>query len=257
MIMRPLQTDLSVFNKLNFERPPVGVKYLFFKPKGIEPLPMDKNLAFCEMLTEAQRAKAPFYFSKEHNETCVGKILLGMTEMEPFAEAGEIGPRLGIVQDARVNHNFYHHVPRFSKGIINYVAFAPIDKLTFEPDVLIITATLKQAEIVMRAMTYSTGEPYTSKTTMVMGCSWIYIYPFESGKVNYLMPEWIHGMTGRELFAPNTVLISIPYQWLQTVVQNLREIKLQFHTTKKEYLSEFEQILSNLVQETKNDSKSV
>jgi hypothetical protein len=107
MNMRPLQTDLSVFSKLDFERPPVGVKYLFFRPKGIEQLSMDKNLAFCEMLTEAQRAKAPFYFSKDNNETCVGKILLGMTEMEPFAEAGQIGPRLGMVQEARVNHNFY------------------------------------------------------------------------------------------------------------------------------------------------------
>jgi uncharacterized protein (DUF169 family) len=232
--MRPLQTDLSVFSKLDFERPPVGVKYLFFRPKGMEQLSMDKNLAFCEMLREAQLATAPFYFSKENNETCVGKILLGMTEMEPFAEAGQIGPRLGMVQEARVNHNFYHHVPRLSKGIVNYVAFAPIDKLTFEPDVLIIT------------------EPYTSKTTIFMGCSWIYIYPFESGKVNYLMPEMIHGMTGRELFAPNTVLISIPYQWLQTVTQNLREMKLQFHTSKKEYLAEFEQILGDLVQESQN-----
>ena len=252
MKMRPLQTDLSGFGRLDLERPPVGVKYLFFRPEGMEQLSMDKNLAFCEMLKEAQFADAPFYFGRENNEICVGKILLGMTDMEPFAEAGQIGPRLNMVQEARVNHNFYHHVPRLSKGIVNYVAFAPIDKLTFEPDVLIVAATPKQAEIVMRAMTYSTGEPYTSKATIFMGCSWIYIYPFESGKVNYLMPEWIHGMTGRELFAPNTVLVSIPYQWLQVVSQNLREIKLVFHESKKEYLAEFEEILGDLVQESEN-----
>ncbi|MCX5813862.1 MAG: DUF169 domain-containing protein [Proteobacteria bacterium] len=252
MKIRPLQTDLSGFGRLNLERPPVGVKYLFFKPEGMEQLSLDKNLAFCEMLKEAQFADAPFYFSRENNETCVGKILLGMTDMEPFAEAGQIGPRLGMVQEARVNHNFYHHVPRLSKGIVNYVAFAPIDKLTFEPDVLIVTATTKQAEIVMRAMTYSTGEPYYSKTTIFMGCSWIYIYPFESGKMNYLIPEMIHGMNGRELFEPNTVLVSIPYQWLQTVAQNLREIKMVFHESKAEYLAEFEEILVDLIKESEN-----
>src|SRR4030043_2106760 len=85
-----------------------------------------------------------------------------------------------------------------------------------------------------------------------MGCSLIYVYPFETGKGNYLIPEWIHGMTGREIFAPNTVLMSIPYQWLQTVTQNLREIKLQFHTSKKEYLEEFQEILVDLVEESKN-----
>ena len=252
MNIRPLQTDLSAFGRLGLERPPVGVKYLFFRPEGMEQLPLEKSLAFCEMLREAQFAKAPFYFGRENNETCVGKILLGMAEMEPFAEAGEIGPRLGMLQEARVNHNFYHHVPRLSKGIVNYVAFAPIDKLTFDPDVLIVAATPKQAEIVMRAMTYSTGEPYTSKTTMVMGCSWIYIYPFESGNVNYLMPEMIHGMTGRELFAPNTVLVSIPYRWLPTVARNLGEIKLQFHESKKKYFDEFEAILGDLVEESEN-----
>lgn len=252
MKMRPLETDLSGFSRLGLERPPVGVKYLFFRPEGMEQLPLDKNLSFCEMLREAQFSATPFYFGRENNETCVGKILLGMAEMEPFAEAGEIGPRLNMMQEARVNHNFYHHVPRLAKGIVNYVAFAPIGKLTFDPDVLIVTATPKQAENVMRAMTYSTGEPYTSKATMVMGCSWIYIYPFESGNVNYLMPEMIHGMTGRELFAPNTVLVSIPYRWLPTVAQNLKEIKLPFHESKQKYFDEFTGILRDLGKESVN-----
>lgn len=250
--MRKPQTDLSGFCRIDFGKPPIGVKYLFFRPGEMEQLPIDKNLSLCEMLVEAQEAQAPFYFSKENNETCVGKILLGMTEMEPFAEAGEIGPRLGIVQEARVNHNFYHHVPRLSKGTVNYVAFAPLDKLTFEPDVLIITATLRQAEIVMRAMTYSTGEPYRSKATIVMGCSWIFIYPYETGQVNYLVPEMIHGMTGRELFAPNTMLISIPYQRLQTVALNLKEINLVFHESKEKYFAEFQKILADLG--TKSDN---
>jgi uncharacterized protein (DUF169 family) len=213
---------------------------------------MEKNLAFCEMLTEAQTTDAPFYFSKDNNEACVGKILLGMQDMEPFGEAGEIGPRLGIMQEPRVNHNFYHHVPRFAKGTVNYVAFAPIDKLNFEPDVLIVTATARQAEIVMRAMAYSTGEPYYSKSTMVMGCSWIYIYPFETGRVNYLMPEMIHGMKGRERFAPNTVLIAIPYQWLATVARNMKEINPVFHETRQKYLAEFEAILGDLVNKSRN-----
>ena len=40
--MRPLQTDLSIFKKLDLERPPLGIKFLFFKPEGMEPLPPRK-----------------------------------------------------------------------------------------------------------------------------------------------------------------------------------------------------------------------
>ncbi|OGP57149.1 MAG: hypothetical protein A2162_00695 [Deltaproteobacteria bacterium RBG_13_52_11b] len=250
--MRPLQTDLSIYRRLQLERPPIGVKFLFFRPEGMEQLPMDKNLSFCEMLVEAQKTATPFYFAKENNETCIGKILLGMQEMEPFAESGQIGPRLGIFQEARANYIFYQYVPKFGKGTVNYVAFSPIEKLTFDPDVLIITAAPSQAEIVMRAMTYSTGELYQSKTTPVMGCAWTYIYPYQSGKVNYIIPEMVHGMKGRVLFPEGSILVSIPYQWIPIVTQNLKEMKMHLpsHASKEQYLAEFGQIVGDLVQKS-------
>jgi uncharacterized protein (DUF169 family) len=252
--MRPLTQDLSVFNKLHFETPPVGVKFLFFRPEGMEQLSVDKGLSFCEMLREAQQGGTPFYFGKENNEACVGKILLGMEDMEPFAESGQIGPRLGIFQEARANYIFYQHVPKFSKGIVNYVAFSPMDKLQFEPDVLIITANPGQAEIVMRAMTYSTGEIYVSRTTPVMGCAWLYIYPYQTGKVNYLIPDMVHGLKGRELFAEGSILISIPYHWIPIMTQNLREMQLHLpsHTGREQYLSEFGGVIGGLIQESQD-----
>ena len=252
--MRPLKQDLSVFNKLEFEVPPVGVKFLFFRPEAMEQLSTDKNLSFCEMFTEAQRSGTPFYFSKENSEACVGKILLGMEDMAPFAESGQIGARLEIFQEPRANYIFYQYVPKFEKDTVNYVAFSPLDALTFEPDVLVITATPSQAEIVMRAMTYSTGELYSSKTTPVMGCAWFLIYPYQTGKVNYLIPEMIHGLRGRKLFAEGSVLISIPYQWIPIITENLREMKmfLASDESKEQYLAEFERTIAGLVQDSEN-----
>jgi uncharacterized protein (DUF169 family) len=148
----------------------------------------------------------------------------------------------------------FQYVPKFGKGIVNYVAFSPIDKLTFEPDILIITATHSQTEIVMRAMTYSTGELYKATTTPVMGCAWTYIYPYQSGKVNFLIPEMVHGMKGRELFAEGSILISIPYHWIPIITQNLQEMNMHLpsHTSKEKYLSEFGEIIGELVQESQN-----
>ena len=253
--VKPLKQDLSIFNRFQFEIPPVGVKFLFFRPEGIEQLAMDKTLSFCEMLTEAQRTRTPFYFSKENTETCVGKILLGMEEMEPFAESGQIGDRLEIFQEPRANHIFYQYVPKFGKGTVNYVAFSTLDKLPFEPDVLIIVATPSQAEIVMRAMSYSTGELYTSKTTPVMGCAWFYIYPYQTGKVNFLIPEMVHGMKARELFAEGLILVSIPYHWIPIITQNLKEMKwaLPAYTGGREkYLEQEKKIFEALAQESRN-----
>lgn len=241
--------DLSILNGLGLKAPPIGIKFLFYRPVGIEQLSLERGLSFCEMLREAQKNLTPFFFGTENRETCVGKFLLGMEEMEPFAESGQIGPKLGIFQEPRANYAFYKYVPKFPTGVVNYVAFSAIDKLPYDPDVLIIAATPSQAEIVMRATTYSTGEIYSSKTTPVMGCAWIYIYPYQSGKVNYLLPEMVHGMNGRELFSEETVLISIPYQTLPTVIENLGEMKwhLPSHKGRDVYLAEFGKVFEELI----------
>jgi len=248
--MNPRQTDLSVLSGFKFERPPVALKFEFFRPDSVEPLPRDKKLSLCEMLVEAQICGAPFYLGTEHDETCVGKILLGMQDMEPFAESGQIGERLKIFDQARANYALYRHVPRFDKNVVRYVVFSPWDKAAFEPDVLVMAADHSQAEIVLRSITYSTGELYHSRTTPVMGCAWLTIYPFQSGNVNFLVPDMVHGMKGRELFAANSILIAVPYRWIPTMARNLSEMTwhLPSHRSRSQYLEEFGAILGELTE---------
>ena len=69
--------DFSPLERLGLKLPAVGVKFDFFRPEGIPPLEKDKPMALCEMLRECQRRGAPFYFSREHQETCTGKVWLG------------------------------------------------------------------------------------------------------------------------------------------------------------------------------------
>ena len=220
--MKPLSQDLSIYNKFNFKHPPVAVKFLPTRPEGIEQL--DKQLSFCEMVKEAQERGTPFYFAKE-NETCFGKALLGMEDLPAFAEAGQIGVRLEIFQDARANSHLYQELYILPRGIVNYVAFSTLDKLEFEPDLLIILANAIQAEIVLRAMSYSTGALRESKSTGVLGCAWIYNYPYRSGKVNFTVTGLAFGMKAKEVFEGGQILISIPYNWITTITQNLKEMK--------------------------------
>lgn len=252
MKLKKLSQDLSVFSKLNLDKPPIGVKFTFFRPEGIEQLKSDKNLSLCEMVKEAQETNSPFYFNKENNETCVGKILLGMEDMAPFAESGQIGERLGVFEEARANQHFYQYVPKMDRNIVNNVVFSPIDQLTFEPDVLVITAGPSQAEIVMRAVTYSTGEMYKSTTTPVMGCAWFLIYPYKTQEINFIIPEFVHGPKGRKLWDENTIIISIPYRWIPTVTGNLEKMKwhLPSHNSTEEYYTEFGHIITSLIKES-------
>jgi uncharacterized protein (DUF169 family) len=223
--MRPLKTDLSIFGKLELEKPPVGVKFLFHKPEGIEQL--DKSLALCEMLPEAQRRGAAFYFTRE-NENCFGSSVVGMAENGPspsFAQSGELGVKLEIFQEQRANKRLFQINPGLPRGTVNYVVLAPLDKITFEPDLLLFMVNATQAELILRAMTYSTGEMYDSKTTTALSCAWLYAYPYITGKVNYYISGMGFGSIGREALEPGWVLIAIPYNWIPTIAENLKEME--------------------------------
>jgi uncharacterized protein (DUF169 family) len=251
--MDPLRTDLSIFKKSNFANHPVGVKFSLFKPDGFEPL--DQKLAFCEILKEAFKREKPFYFSKEQ-EDCFGRAILGMVEEDKsLGESGIVGYKWGLFQEPRANGRLYHKNYHLGKGTVNYVVFSPIEKLTFDPDLLLIMANPDQAEIILRAMTYSTGELYESKTSPVLGCCWLFTYPYMSGKVNYMLTNLqTHGMKSRKVFPDGWVLMSIPFNWIPTIAQSLNEMRwdLPEYAAGKEYfMQERQRILNEVMQEFK------
>ncbi|MBN1189742.1 MAG: DUF169 domain-containing protein [Dehalococcoidales bacterium] len=221
--MKPMQTDFSVYRKFNFQYPPVAIKFLFFKPDAVEPL--EKKLALCEMIKEAQLREKPFFMTGE-DENCFGKSFLGMTGDGPsFSDGGELGILFGIFREPRDNIRLRRFDYSIDKGVINYVVFSKLDQLNFEPDILFILADTGQTEIILRAMTYSTGEMYESKLTTIGGCSWLFAYPYLSGKVNFTTTGLSFGMKSRKVFPEGRMLISIPYQWIPTITRNLEEME--------------------------------
>jgi uncharacterized protein (DUF169 family) len=214
-------SDLAIFDKFNFERKPVGVKFLLNKPGGIKKLV--KEMAFCEMLGEAQKS-SPFYVARD-NFTCMGPVVLGMEQADPIFESGQVGPKDGIYKEARANRRIYYYIPKLSRGTVRYVAFSPLDKLSFEPDVLIITAPVNQAEILLRAYCYTTGRMITTRSTPVLICTWLYIYPYVSGELNYTVSGLGFGMKARGILPEGLMLLSVPYDSLPMLVENLQAME--------------------------------
>jgi uncharacterized protein (DUF169 family) len=212
--------DYSVFEKFNFEHKPVGIKYLLNKPEGLEKT--TESLPICRMFRQAQD-KAPFYAAQE-NLACMERLWLGMMEPEPYFESGQIGATERIYQEARANRRIYHHIPRLAKGTVRYVAFSSVDRLPFEPDVLIIAARTAQAEILLRAASYSIGKPLSAKYTPVLSCAWVFAYPYVSGELNYTVTGLGYGMKMSKVLPEGLVLISVPYDIIPMLIENLQEM---------------------------------
>jgi uncharacterized protein (DUF169 family) len=251
--MKPLQTDLSIYRKFNFDKPPVGVKFLPARPEGIEQL--DTQMALCEMMNEAQQRGKAFYINKE-NEDCAGAMILGMVAPSLHAGGGELGVKWGIYQEARVNERLIAKSPKVPPGNINYVVFAPLEQINFEPDLLFLVASVSQAEIVLRAMSYSTGELWTSKATSGGACAYLFAYTYLSGKVNYLTTGLTLGLKGRRVYPEGLLLFSIPYDQIPVITRNLEKMEwvLPAYTdkTREQFLERRKGIFAELAREFGN-----
>jgi uncharacterized protein (DUF169 family) len=215
------ERELAVLERFEFDVQPIGVKFLTKRPEGMERL--NENVALCEMLKKAQEGKV-FYADKENHTCDAGTYVLGQAEApEPFI-SGRFGAGLQIFEEPRSASRLYHYIPKIGRGVVYYVAFSPLDRLSFDPDILIILAKTSQTEIILRAMSYRNGKMWSSKLSAAIGCAWIYAYPYLTGELNYTMTGLGHGMRRRRLFPEGHQLISIPFDLLGSMLQALRDM---------------------------------
>lgn len=215
--------DYSILDKLDLERKPVGVKFLSVRPQGITRI--KKRLSFCEMFKEAQTSP-PFYVQKEDLH-CVEPLLLGMEDPDPMLVGGLVGEADGLFEEARANRKLYQYLPKMLKGLVNYVAFASLDKISFDPDVVVITAQAGQAYHILRALNYASGDMWSAKGTSIAACAWMYIYPVLSGELNFTVSGLSLGMRALKVLPEGLIIISIPWTKLDETLKNMRNMKWQ------------------------------
>ncbi|MGE4485489.1 MAG: DUF169 domain-containing protein [Oscillospiraceae bacterium] len=246
--------DFEVFKGFNFEYPPVGVKFSMTKP-GDLPL-LTKKHAICEMLREAQLSEGGFYAAYDNHNCKVGPYILGQIGREPGIVGGQIGPRLGVYQDARANRQIYLDMPRLDEGTGSYTWFSKLDGISFDPDIIILTAKPSQAEIVLRAKGYRSGKGWNARGTSVAGCASLYTYPYLSGDMNMMVTGLHHGMKVREIFPEGLLFLSIPFQLIPEIISNLKEMQWnlpQYSWGREQHLKRMKEIGQEIAAEMKNN----
>jgi uncharacterized protein (DUF169 family) len=231
--VKPKTLDYAILAKLGLTRKPVGVKFLPYKPEGIERI--QKSLNLCQMFAEASTS-APFYVQKDDLH-CVEPMILGMEPYDPVPLSGMVGEIDDLYEELRANQKIYYLIPRLLEGSCKCVVFSSVDQITFDPDVLVVTTdNMDQARTIMRASVYSTGETWGSKGTPVLACSWIYVYPYLSGEINYAVSGMSMGMQTLKVLPQGLMIISIPWQKLPMVLTNLQ--KMNWHPVSEDITGE-------------------
>jgi uncharacterized protein (DUF169 family) len=214
------KSDFAILEKFRFARPPVGVKFSLEKPRGI-PL-SGKSLALCELFKEAQD-NGLFCVTRD-NVQC-GEQVLGMKAYPPLMYSGQLGTMFSMFKNAGANRRIYDYVPNLPADSVKYIAHAPLEKISFAPDLLIFTATPAQAEVILRASSYSDGKMWHAKATTCLACAWIYAHPYLSGEINYTVSGLGYSMKARRVLPDGLIIITFPFDTISSLLENLKEME--------------------------------
>jgi uncharacterized protein (DUF169 family) len=216
------QQAKKAFSDLELPYGAVAVKFCRNRPENYEQV--EGVDAFCGFLKKAQDENRAFFTTKE-NDKCMGKVVLGMTDLETNHGSGQVGCEMGLFRSAAANARLYHEATMLKRGVCNYVVFCPVGLCDFDPDLVICVATVEKAQLLLRATSYISGDLWESKSSYVMSCAWTYTYPYISGKVNHLFTGMHLGLQIQKAYPPGLHIIAIPYQKLDEVIAALNEME--------------------------------
>lgn len=215
------QKARDLFKKLELPYPAVALKFCYSQPENVDRV--DETLSFCQFIKKAQDTGKMFYTTKD-DDNCFGKMVLGMIQKPGFEASGQVGCDFGVFRTPAPNARLYSLITTLVPGACNYVIFCPVEICDFLPDLVICVAQTAQADIIMRATSYISGDLWESKSTNVLSCAWTYSYPYVSGKVNFCITGMHHGMKRRKIYPMGLHIIAIPYQKLDEVIMALDEM---------------------------------
>lgn len=199
----------TLLKKLDLPYRAVAIKMYLEKPDA--PHYDGPPCAFCQFVKYVQNTGKHFYMEAADDQ-CYGKLAMGMIDKPPITASGQAGYDFGCYQTPMGCRQLYQNMPILEKGTIRYVEFAPADECDYDPDLLFFVSDFPQADILMRATGWVSGDLWESKSSPVVSCAWMYAYPIISGKCNHITTGFYHGLKRRKAYPAGLRMLAVPYQ---------------------------------------------
>ena len=157
------------------DTPPVAVKMLATEDELPERVKMPVRdfgvkMPVCQIIALARRHGLVMAMS-EYGMLCpIGAVALGLLP----AREGFLDGRFGVpywAADKEATARFAQYISRLEYGMYKYVVVAPIERATFEPDVLIVYGNPAQIGRMVQAAVYVTGKPIQTPSIGGIACA--------------------------------------------------------------------------------------
>lgn len=199
---------------LNLRGSPVAVK-LARKPEDIPDGvgPIEETVRHCQMISRARLKGEIFYATTERHACMGGAWALGLREITESLSTGEFYYKLGKFETWAACMRTIQQVAHLPEPTTYATVYAPLEKTSFDPHVVVIIAEPRAMLKLAQAELYLLGGRIESSMAGIQSvCADATALPYLSGKVNYSL-----GCDGSRRFSgieDNELVMGIPAELL-------------------------------------------
>lgn len=208
--------------RLGLEKSPVAIKFILREediPEGIQKI--DANIRHCEMVQKAAQGEM-FYATAEEQVCKGGAAAIGLMETPEKIKTGEFYQSLGRFSSLGSAKRTMESIPKIDP-MMKAIIYSPLEKVNFNPDVIVVIGNPAQAMRLAQAMVYTRGGRVEASFSGIQSvCGDAVAGPFVNNTANFTLgcsgsrqfagikeDEVIVGMNGENIGCVVTALVSM------------------------------------------------
>ncbi|HUW64270.1 MAG TPA: DUF169 domain-containing protein [Spirochaetia bacterium] len=179
-----------------------------------------KKLAVCQLVTMARRYGWTVAFGREEQKCALGSLIFGFDHPGPFYLEGHLAEQT-YVSSSEAGVRSEQTMQRLAYNPERWVVIGPLDRIDFDPDIVLVYGHPAQMMRLIQADLYGTGGAFATAMSGRGACAEEIAAPYLSGKCQMGMP-----CTGERVFAQtqdHEMAFGIPAGRLDGVLKGLAE----------------------------------
>ncbi len=181
-----------------------------------------KKVTICQGVTMARVYGWPVGLTQEDLLCIPGMLTFGFAPAtDPILELGQLFCEVGFHPALGPALKEVESLPRFEPGEVAAVFLCPLEKLSLDPDVVVVYGNPAQIMRLAQAVTFSLGKRVIGDFGGKVECSSYLIGPYRDGEVRVVIPgqgDRIFSMT-----QDDELVVSLPARVLDAVLVGLKD----------------------------------
>jgi uncharacterized protein (DUF169 family) len=178
------------------------------------------QINICQGLSVARRYGWTVGFLKDDMGCAVSMLIFGFYEDPEFIKKGEI-IYPGFTKTVEAAEIIQALQPKAPVGAIGSIVIGALDRVDFEPDLVLVYGTPAQIIRLVQSALYRDGGTIESRFSGRCACAQEFIYPFFRQQCNVIIPA--QGERVYALTADEEVVFAIPSKHIESVAEGLEE----------------------------------